>query len=114
MHPLTAHLLHLPQDDVALLVDCAGVQVGVKQDVGDDVHRLANVLTHHLRIVAGLLATRVRVQLPAHVLHLNLELLNGALLHARVKQAKASLSPPLPHTTMPERPMHKSCLPWYP
>ena len=48
------HLLHLPQDDVALPLNRPLLQVAVLQDVGQDVQRRRHILLKHLGVVAGL------------------------------------------------------------
>lgn len=76
---LLVDLLHLAEDDVALALNGGVVELGVLQDVREDVDRARHVLLEHLGVVHGLLARRVGVQMAAHVLDLELELLLRAL-----------------------------------
>ena len=70
---LLVDLLLLTQDDVTLALDGAGLELGVLEDVGDDVDGLRDVLAEALGVVDRLLARGVRVEVRAEVLHLELE-----------------------------------------
>lgn len=70
---LLVNLLLLPQDDVPLPLNSRLLQLGVLQDVGDDVDGLVNVLTERLGVVDGLLARGVCVEVGTKVLDLDLE-----------------------------------------
>ena len=91
-HDLLGHaldLLHLAQDDVALALDRALVELRVLQDVREDVHGAGDVPGEHTRVIARLLARRVRVEVAAHVLDLLLELpgvTHGRALEGHVLQ----------------------------
>ena len=75
-------LLHLAQDDAALALDLLFAERAVLQYVGQDVHRLGQVLAERLGVVDRLLSGRVGVQVRAHVLHLELQVRLASLLCA--------------------------------
>ena len=68
------HLLHLAEDDVALALDRGLVELGILENVREDVYRGRDVAREHASVVAGLLPRGVRVQVAPHVLDLLLEL----------------------------------------
>ena len=70
---LLVDLLLLAQDNVALTLDGATFELGVLEDVGDDVNGLWDVLAEALGIVDGLFTRGVRIKMSAEVLHLELE-----------------------------------------
>ena len=63
----------LAQNDIALALNFALLQLRVLQDIRDDVHGLGDVLPERLGIVHRLLARSVRIKVCAHVLDLELE-----------------------------------------
>ena len=58
---LLVHLGHFPKDDVALPLDGGLLELGVEEDVGEDLVGLANVLFEDLGEVDGLLTGGVGV-----------------------------------------------------
>lgn len=71
---LLVHLLLLPEDNVTFPLNRTRLELRPRQDVGDDVHRLGDVLPERLGIVDSLLAGGVSVEVCAKVLNLQLEL----------------------------------------
>ena len=71
---MRAHLGHLPQDDLSFPSNGLIGQVGVLQDVGQDVNCLRHIGLHDLGVVAGLLPGGVGIQVGPHVLDLGLQL----------------------------------------
>lgn len=85
LHLLVDFLL-LAQDDVAFALDGRSLQLAVLQDVGEDVDSGRNVIVEGLGVVDRVLARRVGVEVPAHVLDFQLELRLRALLRALERQ----------------------------
>jgi hypothetical protein len=79
---LLVNLLLLAENDVALALYGARLELRVLEDVGDDVHGLADVLAERLGVVDRLLPARVRVQVRAEVLDLQLKRVLRALAGA--------------------------------
>lgn len=77
---LLVHLLLLTQDDVSLTLDSGWLELGVLQDVGEDVDGGGNVGVERLGVIDGVLTGGVGVEVTAHVLDLELELVLGTLL----------------------------------
>ena len=94
---LLVDLLLLAENDVALALDGLGVELGVLEDVGKDVDGLGHVVVEGLGVVDGVFALSnvhqhskaqslwvsyrsVGIQVAAHVLDLELELVLCALL----------------------------------
>jgi hypothetical protein len=75
---LLVDLLLLAQDDIAFAFDGATFELGVLEDVGDDVDRLGDVLAEALGVVDRLLARGVRIEVSAEILHFELERMLGA------------------------------------
>eukprot|EP00053_Salpingoeca_punica_P018402 m.180160 g.180160 ORF g.180160 m.180160 type:complete len:528 (-) comp17423_c1_seq1:12-1595(-) len=75
---LVINLLDLAQDDVTLHVNLVLGQGRVLQNVGDNVHGLVRVLGEALDKVHRLLARGESVEVRAHVLDLDLQLVLGA------------------------------------
>jgi len=53
---LLVNLLLLAQDHIALTLDGGGLQLGVLEDIGEDVDGLGNIVVEGLGIVDGVLA----------------------------------------------------------
>ena len=70
---LLVHLLLLPENHVALAFNRRLLELGVLENVADDVDRLADVLAEALRVVHSLFTGSVRVQVRTEVLDLQLE-----------------------------------------
>lgn len=70
---LLVHLLLLTQNDVALALDSRSIELGVLQDVADDVDSLRDVLPEALRVVHSLFPGRVGVQVSADILNFKLQ-----------------------------------------
>mmetsp|Transcript_14457 Transcript_14457/g.34858 ORF Transcript_14457/g.34858 Transcript_14457/m.34858 type:complete len:230 (+) Transcript_14457:714-1403(+) len=70
---LLIHLLHLPQYHVPLAIDRLRIQPRPQQYIRQYIHRPRHVLLEHLRKIHGLLPRGVRVEMPAHVLDLDLQ-----------------------------------------
>ena len=68
-------LLHLSKNDVPLPVNGSLVQLGVQQNVAQNLDGLGHVLLENLSVVDSLLPAGVSIQVPPHVLNLNLQLL---------------------------------------
>mmetsp|Transcript_5843 Transcript_5843/g.16362 ORF Transcript_5843/g.16362 Transcript_5843/m.16362 type:complete len:335 (-) Transcript_5843:233-1237(-) len=84
-HNLLRHalnLLHLAQDDVPLALNRVLLQLGVLKNIGQYVHRLADMPVLHLCKITRLLAGRVRIQMPPDILNLDLKILHRSLLRA--------------------------------
>jgi hypothetical protein len=79
---LLVDLLLLAQNDIALTLDGATFELGVLEDVGDNVDGLGYVLAEALGIVDGLLTRRVCIEMSAEVLHLELKGMLGATASA--------------------------------
>ena len=97
---LLVDLLLLAKDDVALALDGRRLELGILEDVGEDVDSGGDVVVEGLGVVDGVLALQIHqcrpvlypivagtyrsvgVQVSAHVLNLELQLLLGALLGA--------------------------------
>lgn len=77
---LLVHLLLLAQNDVSLTLDSGWLELGVLEDVGEDVDSGGNVGVERLGVVDGVLAGCVGVEVTAHVLDFQLELVLGTLL----------------------------------
>lgn len=75
---LLLDLFLLPQNHVALPLNRRLFELGVLENVGQDVDRLGDVLVERLGVVDGLLARGVGVEVGAEVLDLELELGLGA------------------------------------
>jgi hypothetical protein len=75
---LLVDLLLLTDYDVTLALDGGALQLGVLEDVRDDVDGLRDVLAEALGVVDGLLARGVRVEVGAEVLHFEFECMLGA------------------------------------
>ena len=75
---LLVDLLLLTDYDVALALDGGALELGVLEDVRDDIDGLRDVLAEALGVVDGLLARGVRIEVCAEVLHLELEGVLGA------------------------------------
>ena len=71
---LLVNLLLLAKDDIALTLDGIVVQGRVLENVGEDLDRLGDVGLEGLCVVDSLLARGVGVQVSAHVLDLDLEI----------------------------------------
>ena len=76
-----SHLLHLPQNDIALPLNGMIFQAGVLQNVGQDVDGLGNIIFENLCIVASLFPRGVGIQVCAQVLDLHFQLLYAPFLH---------------------------------
>jgi hypothetical protein len=70
---LLVNLLLLTQNDIALAFDGAALNLGILEDVGDDVDDLRDVLAETLGVVDCLLARGIRIEVCAKILHLYLE-----------------------------------------
>lgn len=70
---LLVDLLLLAEDYVALALDGGGLELGVLEDVGDDVDGGGDVLAEALGVVDGLLARGVGVEVRANILDFELE-----------------------------------------
>ena len=96
---LLVDLLLLAENDVALALDGRGLELGVLEDIGEDIDGGGDVVVEGLGVVDGVLALQnpsvsvpslrqtapstyrsVGVQVTTHVLDLELQLLLGALL----------------------------------
>lgn len=75
-------LLLLTEDDITLALNSGGLELGVLEDVRDDVDSLVNVLAEGLGVVDSLLAGGVGVEVGAEVLDLELEGVLGSLVGA--------------------------------
>lgn len=76
---LLVDLFLLAKDDAALALDRARLEEAALENVGDDLDALADVAAEALGVVDRLLTARVRVQVRAEVLDLELEAVLGAL-----------------------------------
>jgi hypothetical protein len=74
---LFVDLLLLVYYDVALALDCAAFELGVLEDVRDDVDGLRDILAEALGIVDGLLGRGVHVEVGTEVLHFEFECMLG-------------------------------------
>lgn len=79
---LLVDLLELPGDDLSFSVNSRLGQLGVLQNVGEDLHRLGHVVLERLGVVDGGLSRGVGVEVAAHVLNVELELVLGSLVGA--------------------------------
>jgi hypothetical protein len=79
---LLVDLLLLTYDDVAFALNGAALELGVLEDVGDDVDGLRDVLAEALGVVNRLLTRSVRIEVSAEILHLDLEGMLGATASA--------------------------------
>lgn len=70
---LLVNLLLLPQDNVPLPLNSSRLELGVLENVADDVHGGRDVLPEALGVVHGLLARGVGVEVSANVLDFELE-----------------------------------------
>lgn len=75
---LLVDLLLLTQNDIAFALDGATFELGVLEDVGDNVDGLRDVLAEALGVVDRLLARSVRIEVSPKILHLELEGVLGA------------------------------------
>mmetsp|Transcript_661 Transcript_661/g.896 ORF Transcript_661/g.896 Transcript_661/m.896 type:complete len:214 (+) Transcript_661:1128-1769(+) len=75
---LLVDLGHFPEDDIALAFDGALVEFGLEEDIGEDLDGLADVLLEYLCEIDRLFTGGVGVEVSAHVLDFDLELLLGA------------------------------------
>lgn len=71
---LLLNLFLLPKNDIALPLNRRLFELGVLENVGENVDRLGHVLVERLGVVDGLLAGGVGVQVGAEVFDLELEL----------------------------------------
>jgi hypothetical protein len=60
----------------------AALELGVLEDIGDDVNGLRDVLMEALGVVDHLLMRSVRIEVSAEILHLDLEGMLGATASA--------------------------------
>ena len=72
------HHLDLLQDHRLLTLELLGVEDGVQQDVGEEVHGERQVLVEDLHVEARVLLGREGVHLPADRIHRARDLLGGA------------------------------------
>ena len=79
---LLVNLLLLADDNVALALDRRRLELRVLEDIGDDVDRGRDVLPEALRVVHGLLAGGVGVEMGTEVLDFELESLLRAAVRA--------------------------------
>lgn len=79
---LLVDLLELSGDDLSFSVNGRLGQLGVLQNVGQNLHRLGHVVLERLGVVDGGLSRGVGVEVAAHVLNVELELVLGSLVGA--------------------------------
>jgi len=70
---LLVNLLLLTQDDIAFALNGTSFELGVLEDVGDDVDGLRDILAEALGVVNRLLTRSVRIEMCADILHFNLK-----------------------------------------
>ena len=73
---------HFSQNDIAFAFNGGGFQFGVQQNVTQNFHRLAHIVLEDLGKVHSLFATGVGIEVTAHVLNFDFELLLGAFFRA--------------------------------